>query len=130
MNWRWYVMVAVGGALGALARTLAQELAKCTLGDAWPYGTFGVNVIGAFLIGCVLYQPNPTDTPGFHATWFTAGFLGALTTFSAFSYDNYRMLFVKQEYLAGFLNITLSMLLCLAAVGGGIWSARQWWARG
>ena len=119
MSWKLYGMIAAGGAAGALARVLAQEGMKLLLGAAFPYGTLAVNCAGSFLIGWALYRPDPATPPGFHATWFAAGFLGALTTFSTFSMDNYQFLFTEQAYARAAVNILANVAGCLVCVWAG-----------
>lgn len=84
-----YVFVALGGALGATLRFLFSGWALRTLGTGFPWGTFGVNVIGAFLMGLaavVLMERAPGAWARF-APLVMTGVLGGFTTFSAFSLD-------------------------------------------
>ena len=54
--------VALGGAIGASLRHLSGLAALRFLGAGFPYGTFFVNVVGSFLMGCLLYtSPSPRD---------------------------------------------------------------------
>ena len=82
-------LVALGGAIGAGARHLANIAALRLLGPAFPFGTFAVNVIGGFAMGLLAgwlalkYQGGEQALRLFLAT----GILGGFTTFSAFSLD-------------------------------------------
>jgi fluoride exporter len=74
--------IAVGGAAGAYARVIANQLIGSS-GNGWPWATFLVNVIGAFLLGYLiarLLERLPPST--YRRPLLGTGFCGALTTFS------------------------------------------------
>jgi fluoride exporter len=77
-----------GGGLGALTRHYSVLGAARLFGDAFPYGTLFVNVLGSFLIGVIieLGAMRWQVSPEMRALMVT-GFLGGFTTFSAFSLD-------------------------------------------
>ncbi|HCJ11635.1 MAG: hypothetical protein A2Y14_05530 [Verrucomicrobia bacterium GWF2_51_19] len=80
--------VALGGALGALARLGLMQGLQSLFGGTFPYATFVINITGSFALGFLLeiftWTWNPSaDTKAFLVT----GFLGAFTTFSTFSMD-------------------------------------------
>ena len=78
--------VALGGAIGAVARYLVSLGTGRLLGAGFPWGTLAVNVIGSFLMGLfvvVLAQKGGIRMAPFLMT----GVLGGFTTFSAFSLD-------------------------------------------
>ena len=76
--------IAVGAVLGAWAR---YGLALALNGRSWlPWGTFAANAIGGLLIGlAIAHLSARTDVSPLWRLFFVTGFLGALTTFSAFS---------------------------------------------
>jgi fluoride exporter len=85
MQW---LMIALGGALGSVARFAAVNYVTSLFNNRFPMGTFVVNIVGSFLIGvaCVLL----VDKTIVSAEWrlfFITGILGGFTTFSAFSLD-------------------------------------------
>ena len=87
------LLVALGGALGALCRFFIGAMMARKLGVAWPYGTFLINVTGCLIIGAFL--PVLADRPGAHEAWrhfLPIGFVGAYTTFSTFEYETLRLL--------------------------------------
>lgn len=112
--------VAIGGALGALARLGVNQAALLMFGSYFPYGTMIVNISGSFLMGAVFAALTiHADLPEFFKVLIVTGFLGAFTTFSAFSLDSYNLwergdLMVTLTYIAG------SVLLSLAALFAGL----------
>ena len=112
--------IAAGGALGAVMRHGANTIALQWLGDGFPYGTFFVNVVGAFLIGIVItifdYLWTPSDVVRAFAI---TGVLSAFTTFSTFSLDVIHLL-ERQQYLHMSLyflgSVTLSIAGLLVAI--------------
>ncbi len=82
-----WMLIALGGAAGALARyTLARQVHQ-RVGSGFPWGTLTVNVLGAFLLGLVVtgLAASPLQIP--LSALLATGFLGDFTTFSTFSYD-------------------------------------------
>lgn len=113
------IVVAVGGALGAVLRHLSIVLAGRLLGLGFPFGTLFVNVTGSFLVG-VLFVVLARNYPLDHL-WrlgVIVGVLGGYTTFSAFSLETL-ILFQQGRILLAALNVALSLGLCLAAVAVG-----------
>jgi fluoride exporter len=85
--------IAVAGALGALARYGLEGAVSRRSGGAFPWGTFAVNVSGAFVLGFVftVMTEQLTTAPWLRSA-VTIGFLGAYTTFSTLSFETYRLL--------------------------------------
>jgi CrcB protein len=85
--------IAVAGAIGALARYGLEGLVSRRAPGAFPWGTFAVNVSGAFVLGFVFTVMTEQFTV---APWIrgavTIGLLGAYTTFSTLSFESYRLL--------------------------------------
>jgi len=85
--------IAVAGAIGALARYGLEGLVTRRAPGAFPWGTFAVNVSGAFVLGFVFTVMTEQFTV---APWIrgavTIGLLGAYTTFSTLSFESYRLL--------------------------------------
>ena len=119
-----YLLIGLGGFFGANARFLVSSWAAQLLGVSFPYGTFIANVSGSFLLGvtiAILHERDLLASPQHH--FFVAGFLGAYTTFSTFTYESMH-LFQNGTVLLGALNIVGSVLLGLLAVVGGLWIGR------
>ena len=108
--------VSIGGALGASSRYLFTELFFFLFGRQFIYGILIVNVLGSFIMGIVaamFIQGTLVTMPW--KPMLSVGFLGALTTFSTFSLDNYVFL-QNGEYSKAAMNIILNVILCLGAV--------------
>jgi CrcB protein len=89
---RTIVAIAVAGAAGALARYGLEGAVSRRLAGAFPWGTFVVNVSGAFVLGFLFtaLSERLTTAPWLRAA-VTIGFLGAYTTFSTLSFETYRL---------------------------------------
>lgn len=115
-----YILVFVGGGLGAAARYGLQGLIYSKTGTTFPFGTLAVNVLGCFVIGLLmtsmeerfLIQPSTR-------IFLTIGILGGFTTFSSFTYETIS-LFRDGEILYGLANTAASLLLCLIGTWIGI----------
>ncbi len=112
--------IALGGAMGAVARFAISF----GMGQLWPAGfplaTFIVNLLGCLAIGILygLWLTRPELSPVLQQG-LMVGFLGAFTTFSAFSLDAWRLVESGQSLLAlGY--ILLSVCLCLTATWAGL----------
>ncbi|MDH5471762.1 MAG: fluoride efflux transporter CrcB [Gammaproteobacteria bacterium] len=118
--------VAIGGALGAMLRYGISSGIYAWFGRSFPYGTLVVNVIGSFAIGIfsiLLIQKFNVSHELRLA--LVVGVLGALTTFSTFSWDT---LDLMQQGLMqrAFLNVLLNVVLCIAAAWVGAQFARSY----
>ncbi len=116
-------LVFLGGGLGAVARWAFGMTAARWLGTAWPWGTFGVNVLGSFAMGLVMaalirggtMSAGAENWPLFLAT----GILGGFTTFSAFSLESAGMIEAGNWGQAGLYSIT-SVVVSIAALFAGM----------
>jgi CrcB protein len=83
------LLVALGGAIGSVARYGLNDRVRALLGTGWPSGIFTINVLGGFLMGCVvgfLAHRGGADQERWRVL-LGVGVLGGFTTFSAFSLD-------------------------------------------
>lgn len=106
--------VALGGALGAVARYMTGVAALRLMGPGFPWGTLAVNVLGAFAMGVLVVVLAHKDATRL-APFLMTGMLGGFTTFSAFSLDAVAMMERGQVLLAGFY-IAASVMLSLGAL--------------
>src|SRR5579871_4105198 len=110
---RTVAAIAVAGALGALARYGLDGLVSRRLPSAFPWGTFVINVSGAFLLGLLFtVMTEHLTTAPWVRSGVTIGFLGAYTTFSTFSLETYRL--VEDGALG------LAFANALGSLGGGL----------
>jgi len=118
------IVIAIGGAIGALLRYWMSIWVYSFAGQDFPYGTLAVNVSGSLLIGFLYIL---IERMGLGIEWRAAlliGLIGAFTTFSSFSLETLN-LFEQGEQLKAAMNIVLSVVLCLFATWLGILAARQ-----
>jgi CrcB protein len=113
-----YLWVAVGGALGSVARFWCSGLVARTVGGTFPWGTMVVNVVGSFVIGFFGTLTAPEGrflvAPDVR-TFVMIGLCGGYTTFSSFSLQTLALA-QDGEWLQVGGNILLSVALCLLAV--------------
>lgn len=120
-----YLAVALGGALGAVARYYLGVSALSRAAAPFPTATFVINVTGSFILGFFLTLATERMNVNPHLRLAVAvGFVGAYTTFSTFEYETAKLM-EERGYLLAFLNVTLSFIVGLAAVWGGIAAARK-----
>ena len=119
-----FVAVAVGGALGAVSRYSFGLVALALIGNRFPWATLGVNVIGSFLIGLAAVLIGDRIVVG--ELWrplIIVGFLGAFTTFSAFSLDTL-LLLQQGNYNTALAYMLGSVALCLGGTVSGMQLAK------
>ena len=118
------VIIALGGALGAVSRFLMGNAVSKAVGSALPYGTFVINLVGCFAMG--LLMTIIVDRELLSAAWrlfLCVGFLGGFTTFSSFGYEAL-MLLNEGRLLAALTYVSGSVVLGLAAAAAGVLCAR------
>lgn len=115
-----YLYVAIGGALGSLARFCIGSYVTNRLGTRFPYGTLMINITACVILGfCLTLMDRRAQI---HEAWrflIPIGFVGAYSTFSTFEWEAYATLEMG-AFLNAALYITASILLGLIAVWFGI----------
>lgn len=105
-----YLLIFLGGGLGSVARFFTSSVIGKYSGINFPWGTLGVNLIGAFLIGLIVEILGlKLNLPENWRFFLVTGFLGGFTTFSAFSLESSLML-SKGEYVNLIAYISLSVI--------------------
>lgn len=118
------VLVALGGAVGALAR---YGLGGWIQGNrTFPLGTLVVNLLGCLVMGLLARWVETGVAKSEMRYLVGLGFLGAFTTFSTFSFEALR-LYLNHSGATSLLYVLLSVLGCLAAVTVGYLVARTVW---
>ena len=117
------LLIAVGGALGSVARYLCVEWVQSRFpaGTGFPWGTLFVNVAGSFVIGLLAgLDLGPRGELSLLARQFLmVGVLGGYTTFSSFSLQTLLLLRSDDVWL-GVLNVLVSVALGLFAAWAGM----------
>lgn len=116
--------VAVGGALGASGRYLFNLQMMRLFGPNFPWGTFGVNILGSFIMG-VLAESFALrfNVSSELRSFVMTGVLGGFTTFSAFSLDAGNMI-ERDAFGLATLYVLASVLGSIAALFAGLWAVR------
>src|SRR6516162_6712939 len=113
-----YFWIAIGSAIGGVARYWCSGVAARLIGETFPWGTLIVNVVGSFIIGffATLTGPDGRVFVGTTARQFVmVGLCGGYTTFSSFSLQTLTLM-SDGEWLQASFNIASSVVLCLLAV--------------
>lgn len=118
------LLVAIGGAVGSVARYLMASSIQKSTGFSFPLGTVLVNILGCFLIG-LLYvwlvaRPDPRNEL---RVLLMVGVMGGFTTFSSFSLETVTLL-MSGSYAGAAANVAVSVIACLAGTALGITLAR------
>jgi CrcB protein len=107
------LMIALGAAVGAPARYLTDRAVQTLHESVMPWGTVSVNVVGSLILGG-LTGAGTAVSPGLLALLGT-GFCGALTTYSTFSFETWRLI-EEEAYVAAMANVVVSVAVSMAAV--------------
>ncbi|AXC14754.1 CrcB protein [Acidisarcina polymorpha] len=118
-----FVWVAIGGALGSLARYTLGAWIYSRMGTRFPYGTFVINITGCFVIGLALSILDAhTELPSAWRLAVPIGFVGAYTTFSTFEFETFRA--AQENPAIALLYVGSSVVLGYGAVYLGIQTSK------
>ena len=121
MNW---LAVAIGGALGSVARYALSSWIFDITSHKFPYATLIVNVAGSFVMGILfVVVVERAALPAEMRSLLMIGFIGAFTTFSAFSLDALG-LWQNGHVLMSVIYMITTVFLCLVAISTAIWLTR------
>ena len=114
-----YLLIAVGGALGSIARYWVGSTISGRIGAKFPYGTFVINITACVIIGFTLtYLSKRADLNSAWRYLFPVGFIGAYSTFSTYEWETLSTL-RSGAFALGALYALGSLVLGLAAVWAG-----------
>ena len=115
-----YLWIAIGSAIGGVARYWCSGVAARLIGETFPWGTLIVNVLGSFLIG-VIQQIGLTTLwiPDTLRVVLAIGVMGGFTTYSSFSYEAVKLV-ESGSWTAAAAYVALTTVLCLGGCTAGI----------
>ncbi len=119
-----YMVVALGGAAGSVARYWLSGWAQERWGAGFPYGTFIINVSGSFVLGLFSTLWMRLAWSDYARLLIAMGFLGAYTTFSTFEFESLRLIAIEGRYRAAFIYVVGSVVVGLGAAYLGVVMAR------
>ena len=121
------ILVFLGAGFGGLCRYWLSSGTHWLLGRGFPYGTLAVNASGSFVMGFIFVllidkwgAAEPQLRP-----FLLVGFLGGYTSFSAFSMETLGLI-ESGQWVSAFLNISLSIVICIVLTWLGSLSASRW----
>ncbi len=119
------VLVAVGGAIGAALRHLANLASLRLVGPTYPWGTMAINIAGSLAMGVFIELLARRFNASSEVRLFVAtGILGGFTTFSAFSLD-FAVLWERGAALPALAYAITSVIGSILALFLGLWLARS-----
>ena len=118
------LLVAIGGAVGSVARYLMASSLQTATGWNFPIGTVLVNIVGCFLIGILYVLLVARHDPKHELrALLIVGVMGGFTTFSSFSLETVTLA-LNGHYTSATLNVVISVAACLAGTVAGVALAR------
>ena len=120
-----YMLVFLGGGIGAAARHAVNRFALTLVGPDYPAGTLIVNITGSIAMGMLAswFAFRGETTTAAERLFLTTGVLGGFTTFSAFALDA-TLMWERHESGAALLYVGSSVLLSIAGLLGGMFLVR------
>ena len=120
-----YVLVFVGGGLGAAARHWVNRTALTLVGPDYPAGTLAVNIFGSTAMGMLAawFAFRGETTTASERLFLTTGVLGGFTTFSAFALDT-RLMWERHDVVAALVYVGASVVLSVLGLIVGMFIVR------
>ena len=116
-----YLWVALGSAIGGVARYWCSGIVARLIGETFPWGTMTVNAVGSFLIVVFFTVTEPDGrllaSPALRQ-FVMVGLMGGYTTFSSFSLQTLQLA-RDGEWLLAAVNVVGSVVICLGAAWFG-----------
>jgi len=115
-----FLIVFLGGGLGAALRHGVNIAAARLLGTAFPYGTLTINILGSLAMGLIAeFFALKSGLPQHWRLFLTTGILGGFTTFSAFSLEA-ALLYERGEVAGAAIYVVASVVLAIGALFAGM----------
>ena len=115
-----FLIVFVGGGIGAALRHGINLAAFRLFGTAFPYGTLFINVVGSLAMGLIAeYFALRSQLPQHWRLFLTTGILGGFTTFSAFSLEA-ALLYERGQIASAAVYVVASVVLAIGALFAGL----------
>ena len=115
-----FLIVFLGGGIGAASRHGINLLAARMLGMGFPYGTILINVVGSLAMGLIAeFFALKGGLPQHWRLFLTTGILGGFTTFSAFSLEA-ALLYERGELIGAATYVVASVVLAIGALFAGL----------
>jgi CrcB protein len=115
-----YLIVFLGGGLGSAARHGMNLFAARLVGTGYPFGTFGINVLGSFLMGVIAeYFALKSGLSQPLRLLLTTGIMGGFTTFSTFSLET-ALLVERDQFVVAGIYVAASIMVGIGALFAGL----------
>lgn len=114
------LIVGIGSFFGGISRYLLSNFVQEKTATNFPYGTFAVNLVGCFMIGCLFGLSEKWQLSLEWRLLFVTGVLGGFTTFSAFSVETH-YLFKTGHIATALIYIVASVVLGIGLTFLGAW---------
>jgi fluoride exporter len=118
-----WLMVIIGGVLGAPARYLADGFISHRTRSSLPWGTLAINVVGSAALGVITGVMTHAQRGGLVYAAAATGFCGAFTTFSTFTWETLALA-EDGKPLAAAGNVVIALVLGLSAAAAGYFCVR------
>jgi fluoride exporter len=116
-----FILLAIGGITGTIARYALEGSAFKALGTGFPYGTLAVNIIGCFIIGFLAAISESKFLLGPNLRLLLmVGFCGAFTTFSTLILETSNLI-KDGETIRALINVLLSVIVGFIVFRVGVW---------
>jgi fluoride exporter len=114
-----YLMIAIGGAAGAIARYQVAAMVQARVAAGFPWGTFVVNMSGCFVMGVVMTLLTERVSDPNWRYLIPIGFIGAYTTFSTFELETFRAV-SDRAFTIAVANVLASVVVGYLALWMGV----------
>ena len=118
MSWQTLLAIGSGGFIGAVLRAYLNGVISNKMPHDLPFGTLGVNLLGSFIMGCLVAYFTYVSLPVQLKSFLSTGILGALTTYSTFAMESF-LLIQGGSFTLAFANMTLNLFGTIFMAGSG-----------